>query len=186
MTWPSHMLVGLALAEGFGLSAPLVVLGSIAPDLIEMTVRPFHGKKGKSYLRHRGYTHSLAIWAAAFFLFQTTSLMPLFAGALFSHLMLDALNATGIPVWDGSRRRVTIFGGKVRNKTVGEFVIAGLIAWSVFVLAPAIHAPDADYFYRTGLIDRYEYERRKGLLKQIFTRTRNQQMPPWPKNDVTD
>ena len=48
---------------------------------------------------------------------------------------------------------------------MAEYVIAGLIAWSVFVLAPAIHAPDADYFYRTGLIDRYEYERRKGLLK---------------------
>ena len=181
MTWPSHILVGLALAKGFDISVPLVVVGSITPDLIEMTVRPFHGKKDKSYLRHRSYTHSLALWAAGFFLFQGTCLMPFFAGVLFCHLMLDALNATGVPVWDGSQRRVTIFGGKVRNKTMAEYVIAGLIAWAVFVIAPAIHAPDADYFYRTGLIDRYEYERRKGLLKQLFTRTKEQEVPPWPK-----
>lgn len=182
MTWPSHILVGLALAKGFDLSIPQVVMGSIMPDLIEMTVRPFYGIKGKSYMRHRSYTHSLALWAAGFFMFQATCVMPFFAGVLFAHLVLDALNATGVPVWDGSQRRVTIFGGKVRNKTMAEYVIAGLIAWSVFVIAPAIHTPDADYFYRTGLIDRYEYEKRKGLLKQIFTSTEKNDIPPWPGN----
>ena len=28
----------------------------------------------------------------------------------------DALNAIGVPVWDGSRRRITIFGGKVKTR----------------------------------------------------------------------
>ncbi len=174
MTWPSHILVGIALAKGFGLPVPLVVLGSIAPDLVEMTVRPFLGTSQKSYIRHRSFTHSLALSAGGLFLFEGTGVFPFFVGMLFGHLMLDSLNATGVPVWDGSQRRITLFGGKVRNKTVTEYVIA----YGVFVIAPAIHAPDADYLYRTGLIDRYEYEKRKGLLKQLFRK--EQEDIPWP------
>jgi len=129
MTWASHTICGGALAFGFGLNLPLCVLGAILPDLIE---KAFH----RGRLPHRTLTHNVLVWSVAALLTKNTPIFPLALSALVCHVGLDAFNAFGVPVW--KEKKVTLFWGKIRNGTVGEWIATVCVALALYYLPPAV------------------------------------------------
>lgn len=126
MTWASHIIVGSATAKVFGLNYILTTLGSILPDLAEM-ITPKH-------IQHRGVTHSIALWLAALPLLWSTPLRDCILGVVIGHLLMDSLTVMGVPVFDENSRRITIFGGRLRTASAGEFAVSGIIAFIAFVI----------------------------------------------------
>ncbi|OAQ21020.1 metal-dependent hydrolase [Thermosulfurimonas dismutans] len=174
MTWPSHILMGIALAKGFDLSLPWCVAGSLFPDLAEMLARRIvvRGKAvfvGLPQIAHRTYTHSLLF--AGLCLLAGWGIFPIrsfFAGVLFGHLLLDALTVMGVPVVDGRHRRVTLFGGKIRTGSLAELVAVLALAFTTYAVAPAVKVGGLEDLYQQGVIDRYEYEKRKKALFDLL------------------
>lgn len=153
MTWASHMIVGGATAKLIGGNIFLTVLGSTLPDLAEMVI-----PKG---VRHRGITHSLALWLAFLAISFSFPVRDVVIGVVIGHLMMDALTPKGIPILDENSRHITIFGGKIKTASPGEFVITGLIAIISFFLLPAnTISRDRDWkkLYEHKIIDRKEYD----------------------------
>jgi len=183
LTWPSHILMGIALAKGFGLSLPWCVAGSIFPDLAEIAVRKITTARGPIFLglpqaAHRTHTHSL-LFAGLCFL-ASLSVPPLrafFAGVLFGHLLLDALTVMGVPVVDGRHRRVTLFGGKIRTGSLAELVAVLAMAFLTYAVAPAVRVGGLEDLYQQRVIDRYEYEKRKKALFDLLL-WRHSEPPP--------
>jgi membrane-bound metal-dependent hydrolase YbcI (DUF457 family) len=126
MTWATHIIVGSATAKIFGLNYILTTLGSILPDLVEM-VTP-------KRVQHRGVTHSLALWVAALVLLWFTPMRDCLIGVVFGHLLMDSLTVMGVPILDENSRRITIFGGRIRTASAGEFAISGIIAFIAFII----------------------------------------------------
>ena len=185
MTWPSHILMGIALAKGFGLSLPWCVAGSLAPDLAEIFVKKITTLRGKtvwiglSQAAHRTYTHSL-LWAGLFLLagWGLAPVRSFFAGVLFGHLLLDAMTVMGVPVLDGRKRRITLFGGKIRTRSLGEFVAVLALAFIAYAVAPSLTIIQGlGELYQQGIIDRYEYEKRKKALFNLLTFRRSEPLP---------
>jgi len=114
MTWASHIMVGAATAKVFGLNYVLTTLGAILPDLMEM-----FSKK----MTHRGVSHSVAISLGALVLLWTTPIRDAWIGVVFGHLFMDSLTMMGVPLLDERSRRITIFGGKLRTGSPGEFIL---------------------------------------------------------------
>lgn len=156
MTWPTHIVTGAALAKMFGLNYTLVVIGSLLPDLVELL---------STRLQHRGISHSVGIALVALVLFWNTPLRDAWIGVVFGHLFMDALTMMGVPVLDERSRRLTIFGGKLRTGSSGEYVLAGIIAFVVFVVLGSYHLDTErrnwQELYRQGIIDKSEYYRNR-------------------------
>ncbi|RUM87200.1 MAG: hypothetical protein DSZ24_06770 [Thermodesulfatator sp.] len=175
--------MGIALAKGFNFSLSWCVAGSLAPDLAELAVRKISTRRGPVFLglpdvAHRTHTHSLLF--TGLFLLAGWGLRPVrsfFAGVLFGHLLLDAMTVMGVPVVDGRKRRITLFGGKIRTGSLAEFVSVALLAFVTYAVAPALHLGDLETLYQQGVMDRYEYEKRKNALFELF-RLRHPEPPP--------
>jgi len=190
MTWPSHILAGVALAKGFNLSLPLTVAGSLAPDLAEMLVGRFvcNYWKGLSYAAHRTWTHS--VFFASLFLLASWNIPPVrdfFIGVLFGHLFLDAMTTMGVPILDGRKRRITVFGGKLHTWSLGEFVTALITAFVFYAVIPSLTVTkNWDGLYTAGIIDKYEYEQRKSALFGFLKKEPPAEEPlphlPWEGN----
>jgi inner membrane protein len=118
-------MVGAATAKVFGLNYVLTTLGAILPDLVEML-----SKK----MSHRGISHSVVISLVALVLLWSTPLRDAWIGVVFGHLVMDSLTMMGVPLLDERSRRITIFGGKLRTGSPGEFVVSGIIAFVAFVI----------------------------------------------------
>jgi len=74
---------------------------------------------------------------------------------------MDALTMMGVPLLDERSRRITIFGGKLRTASHGEFVVSGIIAFVAFVILGSFSL-DAERrnwteLYHRGVIDKSEY-----------------------------
>lgn len=152
MTWASHIMVGAAISKVFGLNYMLTTLGSILPDLVEML-----SKK----MSHRGISHSVVISLVALVLLWSTPIRDAWIGVVFGHLVMDSLTMMGVPLLDERSRRITIFGGKLRTGSPGEFVVSGIIAFVAFVILGSFSvAPERRNWtelYRKGVIDKSEY-----------------------------
>jgi len=152
MTWASHIMVGASIAKVFGLNYALTTLGAILPDLVEMLAKK---------MQHRGISHSVAISLAAVVLLWGTPLRDAWIGVIFGHLFLDALTMMGVPVLDERSRRITIFGGKLRTGSPGEFVLSGIVAFVAFVILGSfsIDTERRNWvdMHQRGLVDRKEY-----------------------------
>lgn len=151
--------------------------GSLAPDLAEIFVKRITTLRGKPLwiglpqAAHRTHTHSLLF--AGLFLLAGWGIHPVrsfFAGVLFGHLFLDALTVMGVPVVDGRHRRVTLFGGKIRTGSLAELVAVLAIAFLTYAVAPAVRIGGLEDLYQQGVIDRYEYEKRKKALFDLLFR----------------
>ncbi|MEM7827860.1 MAG: hypothetical protein QW561_00815 [Candidatus Aenigmatarchaeota archaeon] len=153
MTWASHIIVGGATAKVFGLNYILTTLGSILPDLAEV-VTPKH-------VPHRGITHSVALWLAALPLLWSTPVRDCILGVVIGHLLMDSLTVMGVPILDENSRHITLFGGRIRTASAGEFAISGIIAFIAFVMLGSVSV-DASRrnwkaLYEQKVIDRREY-----------------------------
>ncbi|MFA6056167.1 MAG: hypothetical protein WC769_12430 [Thermodesulfovibrionales bacterium] len=47
---------------------------------------------------------------------------------------MNSLTVMGVPILDENSRRITIFGGKIRTASAGEFATSGIIAFIAFVI----------------------------------------------------
>jgi hypothetical protein len=47
---------------------------------------------------------------------------------------MDSLTMMGVPLLDERSRRMTVFGGKLRSSSPGEFVLTGIIAFVAFIV----------------------------------------------------
>jgi hypothetical protein len=47
---------------------------------------------------------------------------------------MDSLTVMGVPILDENSRRITIFGGRIRTASAGEFAISEIIAFVAFVI----------------------------------------------------
>lgn len=152
MTWASHILVGASISKTFGLNYVLTTLGSILPDLVEMLSKR---------MEHRGISHSVSISLTALVLLWPTPVRDVWIGVVFGHLFMDALTIMGVPVLDERSRRLTIFGGKLRTGTAGEFVVSGIIAFVSFVIlnSGGVDTSRRNWkeLYESQVIDRREY-----------------------------
>ncbi len=152
MIWVSHIAVGAGIGKVFGLNYPLVILGSILPDLVE-----FFSKR----LEHRGLSHSLIIAIVLTIALWMTPLKAVMLGVLLGHLFMDSLTITGIPLWDEKGRRITLFGGRIRTGSAGEFVVSGLLVALCFLLIGSFNLSmdrrDWSLLYHQGVIDKREY-----------------------------
>jgi len=156
MTWASHIIVGASISKVFGLNYMLTTLGSVLPDLVEML-----SKK----MTHRGISHSLLISLIALVLLWNTPIRDVWIGVVFGHLCMDALTVMGIPVIDERSRRVTIFAGRLRTASPGEFIVSGIIAFVAFVILGSFSLDTERRnwaeLYRKGVIDKSEYYRNR-------------------------
>ena len=168
MRWVSHIAIaGAICAVANPAAVPAAVLGSTAPDWIEMIRRAFsRGKK----VKHRAATHYLAAWIAlaifARLVWDYQSWLFWFAMGGAIHWFCDALTVSGAPVGWWSDRRVTLFGGKVYTGSPAEYVITGIIVGvcALFIwlrtTTPGGFIPFfyhwAD-FYERGLVDGLEW-----------------------------
>jgi len=159
MTWLTHGTFAYLTASLLGINPYIAVVGSTAPDWLEDTL----GIK-----EHRGPTHYLTIWVSLFLISlllagikQTTpfgvQLLAFTYGGL-THLLLDALTVSGIPLGVG-KTRIRI-GGIIRTGKLSEWVF---LAITFAVLFPLLHMGaslgfgTAKELYEKGIIDLKEY-----------------------------
>jgi len=100
MTWKSHTAVTAAATYAITLDptfAAFATIGSVLPDRIEILA---------PWLKHRGNSHSLALWTglciAAWIAGQMEPniklIFPVAVGGL-AHILEDMLSVSGIPLW---------------------------------------------------------------------------------------
>lgn len=152
MTWASHIMVGASIAKVFGLNYILTTLGAILPDLVEMLTKK---------MTHRGISHSVAVSLSALVLLWNTPIRDAWIGVVFGHLLLDALTMMGVPILDERSRKITIFGGKLRTASPGEFVFSGIVAFTAFVILNSFQIDTERRnwaeMHNTGTVDKKEY-----------------------------
>lgn len=155
MTWVSHILVGSSAGKIAGYSYVLSAFGSVLPDLIEYIIPS----------KHRGISHSLAMWLILFAIGWVTGIEQIRAilvGVLVGHLLMDSLTITGVPFWDENGRYITLFGGKVRTGTASEYAISIIIALIAYSLSysgiTSIKQSSWKTLYEQGIIDKKEYK----------------------------
>jgi len=158
MTWLTHTTFAYLTGALFGLNTYFAVAGSTAPDWAE----DFLGIR-----EHRGITHYATLWAGAF-IFSiilygsmkndlTFNLLSFICGSL-THLLLDGLTVSGIPLGIG-KLRIRI-GGIIRTGKLSEWIFLGL---TLAVFYPLIGAGGkfglfpAKELYQKGIIDLKEY-----------------------------
>ena len=160
MTWLTHTFFAGTTAHILGLNPALAILGSTAPDWTE-DLFGIH--------EHRGITHYLVIWFTAliitFTLFLNHTPLSLellsFTYGGITHLFLDALTPSGIPIYGKNRIRI---GGLIKTGKPSEWIfLALLIIFSAPLLKLDIKLGYTKYkeMYEKGIIDLKEYNERK-------------------------
>lgn len=148
MKWITHQAGALAAAVWFQADAALsagMVFGAVLPDLIEQTVS--RGNKAMFLRIHRGVLHWFGLYALALLAVPMLPLGPgqraLAAGAALgalSHLIMDGLNPTGVPLLP-FRRNPRLRVNLLSTGSVGEWCLLagllGLIALGGYNLDPS-------------------------------------------------
>lgn len=74
---------------------------------------------------------------------------------------MGALTVMGVSILDENSRKITIFGGRLRTASLGEFVFAGIIALAAFVVLGSVQFDTSGrgwkVLYHQGVIDKREY-----------------------------
>lgn len=160
MTWLTHTTFAGLTAWIFDLKVGVAVLGSTAPDWTE----DLFGLN-----EHRGLTHYLAIWFGLVIFFLIFALegfkvavYPLsFCYGGLSHIFLDMLTKTGVPLIGKKRVRI---GGLITTGKISEWIFLVLIVVFLFPLTRL----DVKFgyskwkeYYQNDVIDKREYEERR-------------------------
>lgn len=138
MKWMTHQSAALALglwSRGEPLVVAAMVVGAVLPDALEQAIS--FGNKKMFFRIHRGVLHwfgwYLALAVLGLFVGQTQAMqgvMGLAFGAL-SHLLLDALNPTGVPLLP-FRDKPRLRFASIKTGSAGEW---GLCLLLVLVMA---------------------------------------------------
>nr|VFJ68097.1 MAG: inner membrane protein [Candidatus Kentron sp. DK] len=164
MKWINHSLIaGATTAVVNPVLVPPAVLGATAPDWFEWVLNGLGGR-----VRHRTVTHYLSVWAVClgFFLlvWDFRAIGAAFTYGGLSHILCDALTASGVPFGPWSDRRFHLFGGRLRTGDPAEygisFGVVAICAVSFIVLGASGWYPffyDWAGLYNTGIIDGAEW-----------------------------
>ncbi len=132
MRWQSHVLIGAALGTIISpLAVPAAILGSTAPDWMEMVAKPFRR------IKHRTTTHIVLYWIALVLFFKFVGIdwrgfgLGFAVGGL-SHVLADSFTIAGVPFSPWSDARFHLFGGKLRTGNGGEYVFSAVICLICF------------------------------------------------------
>ncbi|MFN3479119.1 MAG: metal-dependent hydrolase [Thermodesulfovibrionales bacterium] len=89
-------------------------------------------------------------------------------GVMIGHLLMDSLTVTGMPVYDHNGRYVTLFGGRIRTSTAGEYALSISIGLILVALSYAggieLQPKKWKALYQEGIIDLREYRGRRFQL----------------------
>jgi len=169
--WVNHIAIAAATTAVFSPAlVPVAVLGSTAPDWIEWLPRIV----GKRTIKHRTTTHYVVYWVAALAFFSLVwdfgGIGAAFAWGGLSHVLCDALTASGVPLGWWSDRRFHIFGGRLKTGMLGEYWVAGGVVVLCCVLIYSTRSYSGgfvpffyDYagYYQDGTIDAKEWRERR-------------------------
>lgn len=139
MTWKSHIAIGSALALPFNpISLPLCVIGSTAPDWLEILLKALGIP-----IQHRTKTHYLIIPIIiilfAWLVYDFKDMIFWFGIGYLSHWLADSLTITGVPISPLDKSNFTLLGGRLRTGEPLEFIIAfGFLACSLFLAKPTL------------------------------------------------
>lgn len=167
MKWVNHIAIAAATTAVFSPTlVPVAVLGSTAPDWLEWLPRIV----GKRTIKHRTTTHYVIYWVAALLFFtlvwDLAGIGAAFAWGGLSHVLCDALTASGVPLGWWSDRRFHILGGRLKTGMLGEYWVAGGVVVLCCVLMYSTRSYQGgfvpffyDYagYYRNGMIDAKEW-----------------------------
>ena len=134
MKWVTHQAGALAAALWFKADASLVaglICGAVLPDLIEHVVS--RGNKSMFQRIHRGFLHWFGLYAlilaAALVLPLQSGERDLAVGAALgaiSHLILDGLNPSGVPLLPFSRKP-RLGADLVATGSLGEYCLLAVL-----------------------------------------------------------
>jgi inner membrane protein len=163
MTLISHTLIAVAPTVIINpILIAAVLAGSVAPDMLERFLN----------VKHRQETHILIYWLAGAALGAVVALMwggvfshvAAFAFGGLSHVLLDSLTPSGVPLSPLSANRVHFFGGRVITGSPTEYAITACVVALCLVFGGLSGGFDWlpfgwDYggYYRKGLIDGHEW-----------------------------
>lgn len=123
MVKKTHLVAGVMFSLACTCSAPATVLvcaGALLPDIDKSTTTL--GKKFKfisSFLKHRGFTHSLL------FFILSSMISPYLGIGVLTHIILDMFNPTGVEL-------LFPFGKKISFPIVGKWFVTGTVSEDVF------------------------------------------------------
>lgn len=171
MKWVNHIAIAAATTAVFSPTlVPVAVLGSTAPDWIEWMPRLI----GKRTIKHRTTTHYVIYWVAALLFFtlvwDLAGIGAAFAWGGLSHVLCDALTASGVPLGWWSDRRFHILGGRLKTGMMGEYWVSGGVVVLCCVLIYSTRSYQGgfvpffyDYagYYQDGTIDAKEWRERR-------------------------
>lgn len=148
MKWFAHTVIAGSTAAV--ISPPLVpaaVIGSVAPDWLETLLRLVGHP-----VTHRTSTHVLTHWiiasVVAWFIHPIAFAFAL--GGL-SHIILDALTMSGVPLSPYSRQRLHLLGGRFRTGEPMEYVFAVGYAVICYAVGSMVFTQEfAPFFYNWG------------------------------------
>lgn len=145
MKWYTHILFSIVLLKLLGFDSILIFLGALAallPD-IDITNSPIgrllpqlSRRIGRRYA-HRSITHSLPILAlisAAGSILGFDASLALAVGYM-SHIILDMLNPSGVPLLYPKPSQFVLLGGSISVGETGEKTLAAVLIITIIVLA---------------------------------------------------
>ena len=152
MKWITHQAGALAAGVWFQAGTTLcasLVFGAVLPDLIEHAVS--RGNKAVFLRIHRGFLHWFGLYALALAAALALPLSPeeqtLAVGSLLgaiSHLILDGLNPSGVPLLP-FRRKPRLAANLVATGSLGEYC---LLAVLLVLIALGAYRSDASWLQR--------------------------------------
>jgi len=165
MKWVNHIIVaGSTAAVADPAIVPYAVFGSILPDLAE---------KFLPVSKHRGETHYLVVWIAAFlfslFIFDFKGVLIGITWGGLTHILVDALSVSGVPFAPWSENKFHLFGGRLRVGAPAEYLISIsilLISCAIVYNTRGIEKFTPFFFnykelYNEGVVDGYEWRQNR-------------------------
>lgn len=145
---------------------PVAIAGSTAPDWLEFLIR-----LGGGQIQHRGKTHIVLIWVigfvAGFFpILDWHYVVTAFCYGGLTHVICDAMTASGVPVTWWSQSRHHLFGGRFTTGQPGEYLFGAGVALlcGAIVSVGGIGSNNTTPFFRDwpsqyeeGVIDLHEW-----------------------------
>jgi membrane-bound metal-dependent hydrolase YbcI (DUF457 family) len=153
MKWPSHQATAMvtAMAIGFDFMETLcVVLGSVFPDSVEMSIAGRNKYKWRKIHRkffHWWVTYAVYIIFIATF-FQNILIMQLtayFAVGAYFHIIGDAFTVMGVPFFKPDDRRIAI--GLFKTGSKEEYKFTTIYVGTVVLLMATVIGFDYKEFY---------------------------------------
>lgn len=164
MKWVSHISIGVCVCVPISpLYVPFVIVGSIAPDVLESVFK----------VKHRTQGHYFLIWLL---LVLGTWSIPIigiatfwFSVGGFLHVFADSMTIQGVPLYWNSSHYFHLLKAPFKTGSQQEFMFVGMLIIITFLLVSKIsyssqYIPffyDWYQYYSEGILDASELKRNR-------------------------